>query len=77
MMPAFSSWQDFFAMGGYAFFVWFAVIFTLVPLISLVLHTLLFRRRVLADIRRRQSRERRLCAAKSANAAREAAGEKV
>ncbi|EAO9380649.1 heme exporter protein CcmD, partial [Salmonella enterica subsp. enterica serovar Kibi] len=22
MSPAFSSWSDFFAMGGYAFFVW-------------------------------------------------------
>lgn len=25
MSPAFSSWSDFFAMGGYAFFVWLAV----------------------------------------------------
>ncbi|EAM3958497.1 heme exporter protein CcmD, partial [Salmonella enterica] len=24
MSPAFSSWSDFFAMGGYAFFVWLA-----------------------------------------------------
>ncbi|EDU9328486.1 heme exporter protein CcmD, partial [Salmonella enterica subsp. enterica] len=25
MRTAFSSWSDFFAMGGYAFFVWLAV----------------------------------------------------
>ncbi|MCL9322220.1 heme exporter protein CcmD [Salmonella enterica subsp. enterica serovar Enteritidis] len=28
MSPAFSSWSDFFAMGGYAFFVWLAVAMT-------------------------------------------------
>ncbi len=25
MTPAFASWNEFFAMGGYAFFVWLAV----------------------------------------------------
>lgn len=32
MSPAFSSWSDFFAMGGYAFFVWLAVAMTVAPL---------------------------------------------
>jgi heme exporter protein D len=77
MTPAFASWSDFFAMGGYAFYVWLAVILTLIPLFGLVLHTVLFHRRLLADIRQRQSRERRIRAAKSKKAADEAAGESV
>ncbi|XXN65705.1 heme exporter protein CcmD [Enterobacter ludwigii] len=77
MTPAFASWSDFFAMGGYAFYVWLAVILTLIPLLGLVLHTVLFRRRLLAEIRQRQSRESRIRAAKSKKAASEAAGESV
>ena len=75
MTPAFTSWYAFFAMGGYAFFVWLAVICTLLPLIGLTLHTLLLRRRLLAEIRQRESRERRIRAAKTKKAAAEAAGE--
>ncbi|MFJ5159421.1 heme exporter protein CcmD [Pantoea sp. NPDC088449] len=76
MTPAFASLSDFFAMGGYAFYVWLAVILTLIPLFGLVLHTVLFRRRMLAEIRQRQSRERRIRAAKSKKTANEA-GESV
>ncbi|WP_183044638.1 heme exporter protein CcmD, partial [Salmonella enterica] len=43
MSPAFSSWSDFFAMGGYAFFVWLAVAMTVAPLALLALHTVLQR----------------------------------
>ncbi|MDL4915404.1 MAG: heme exporter protein CcmD [Enterobacterales bacterium endosymbiont of Blomia tropicalis] len=75
MMPAFASWHDFFAMGGYAFYVWLAVVFTVIPLVGLVLHTLLLRRRLLTEIRQRESRERRIRAAKTKKAASEAAGE--
>lgn len=75
MMPAFSSLSAFFAMGGYAFYVWLAVICTLVPLGGLLLHTLLQRRRLLAEIRQRQSRERRIRSAKMKQAAGEAAGD--
>lgn len=63
-MTAFSSWQAFWAMGGYAFYVWLAVACTLIALGALVLHTLITRRRLLADIRQRESRERRIKAAK-------------
>lgn len=31
MTPAFASWNEFFAMGGYAFFVWLAVVMTVIP----------------------------------------------
>ncbi|EAZ4762060.1 heme exporter protein CcmD, partial [Salmonella enterica] len=37
MRTAFSSWSDFFAMGGYAFFVWLAVAMTVAPLAALAL----------------------------------------
>ncbi|MEI3773095.1 heme exporter protein CcmD [Pectobacterium brasiliense] len=59
MSIAFTSWQDFFAMGGYAFYVWLAVVLTLLPLSGLVGHTLLNRRALLSDIRRQQAREQR------------------
>ncbi len=75
MTPAFSSWPDFFAMGGYAFYVWLAVACTLIALAGLVLHTVVQRRRLLNAIRQRQSRERRIKAAKSKKIAGEAAGE--
>ena len=75
MMPAFASWHDFFAMGGYAFYVWLAVVFTVIPLVGLVLHTLLLRRRLLTEIRQHESKERRIRAAKTKKAASEAAGE--
>ncbi len=75
MTPAFTSWHAFFAMGGYAFYVWLAVTCTLLPLIGLTLHTLLLRRRLLAEIRQRDARERRIRAAKMKKAAADAAGE--
>lgn len=59
MTPAFASWHAFFAMGGYAFYVWLAVAAALLSLGALVAHTVWQRRRILADIRQRQSRERR------------------
>lgn len=60
MNPAFSSWQDFFAMGGYAFYVWLSVAATLIPLLLLVCHTRWQRRQILAEIRRHQAREQRI-----------------
>ncbi|WP_286877149.1 MULTISPECIES: heme exporter protein CcmD [Pantoea] len=74
MSPAFTSWSEFFAMGGYAFFVWLSVACTLIPLLGLVLHTLLQRRCLLAEIRQRQAREQRVRAAQTKQRAR-AAGE--
>jgi len=75
MTPAFASLSAFFAMGGYAFYVWLAVMCTLISLGGLLLHTLLQRRRLLAEIRQRQSRERRIRSAKMKQAAGEAAGD--
>ncbi|MGQ8776319.1 heme exporter protein CcmD [Serratia sp. NA_112.1] len=60
MNAAFTSWQAFFAMGGYAFYVWLAVAVTLLSLLGLVAHTFWLRRQLLDEIGRRQARERRI-----------------
>lgn len=65
MTPAFSTWQDFFAMGGYASYVWLAVTCVLLGLGGLILHTVIQRRRLLTAIRQREARERRIRVAKS------------
>ncbi|EBF8024703.1 heme exporter protein CcmD, partial [Salmonella enterica] len=57
MSPAFSSWSDFFAMGGYAFFVWLAVAMTVAPL---ALHTVLQRRAILRGVAQQRAREARM-----------------
>lgn len=64
MNAAFSSWQAFFDMGGYAFYVWLSVAATLISLIGLVAHTMVQRRQILADVRRRQAREKRIVQSK-------------
>lgn len=63
MNSAFASWSDFFAMGGYAFYVWLAVAMTLIPLAVLVVHTTLQHRAILRGIGQQRARESRLRAA--------------
>lgn len=60
MNTAFSSWAAFFAMGGYAFYVWLAVAATLLPLLGLLIHTLWQRKYLLDEVSRQASRERRI-----------------
>ncbi|WP_413737749.1 heme exporter protein CcmD [Sodalis sp. RH21] len=60
MSPAFASWPAFFAMGGYAVYVWLAVGVTLLSLFGLIGHTCWQRHHLLGDIRRRQARMRRM-----------------
>ncbi|EAY6273217.1 heme exporter protein CcmD [Salmonella enterica] len=62
MSPAFSSWSDFFAMGGYAFFVWLAVAMTVA---LLALHTVLQRRAILRGVAQQRAREARMRAAQA------------
>lgn len=64
MVPAFHSWAQFFAMGGYGFYVWLSVAVTLVAFFSIILHTILHRRSLLRSIVSRQAREQRILAAK-------------
>ncbi|KEY60114.1 heme exporter protein CcmD [Serratia sp. DD3] len=57
---AFNSWSDFFAMGGYGFYVWLAVAVTLLSLLGLLTHTLWQRKQLLVEIRRQAAREQRI-----------------
>lgn len=60
MSSAFISWSAFFAMGGYAFYVWLAVAFTLLPLAAIVLHTRWRQRVIFRVVVQRQARDIRL-----------------
>ncbi|RJT26068.1 heme exporter protein CcmD [Buttiauxella izardii] len=66
MNSAFLNWADFFAMGGYAFYVWLAVALTFIPLFLLVVHTRMQRRTILNSVSRQQAREKRIQAARQA-----------
>jgi heme exporter protein CcmD len=65
MSPVFASWSDFFAMGGYAFYVWLAVAMTVVPLIILVAHSAMQHRAILRGVSQQRAREARMRAAQS------------
>ncbi|EMA7645844.1 heme exporter protein CcmD [Yersinia enterocolitica] len=60
MNPAFNSWAAFFAMGGYAFYVWLAIAATVLSLLGLWRHTVWQHKQLLADIQRREAREQRI-----------------
>lgn len=60
MTPAFNSWAEFFAMGGYAFYVWLAVVVALLSLFGLWAHTLWMKQRLLKSIRRQRRRDQRV-----------------
>ncbi|MDR0806747.1 MAG: heme exporter protein CcmD [Enterobacteriaceae bacterium] len=64
MTPAFSSWQAFFAMGGYGLYVWIAVASALISLLALVWHTRWQRKTLLTEIQRRKSREARIASSR-------------
>jgi heme exporter protein D len=51
---------EFFHMGGYAFYVWTSYGLTLIVLLANVLSPLRQRRKILADLARRERRERKL-----------------
>ena len=65
MTTAFASWSEFFAMGGYAFYVWLAVALSIIPLAVLVIHTVTQHRAILRDVSRQRAREARLHAAQT------------
>lgn len=65
MTSAFASWSDFFAMGGYAFYVWLAVALTAIPLLLLCIHTMLQRKMIINSIIAQQARETRQKAARA------------
>lgn len=63
MNSTFASWADFFAMGGYAFYVWLAVCFTVFPLLALSFHAWCQHRAILRGLQQQQAREARMRAA--------------
>lgn len=65
MTTAFASWSEFFAMGGYAFYVWLAVAMSIIPLAVLVIHTVMQHGAILRDVSRQRAREARLQAAQN------------
>ncbi|WP_436856558.1 heme exporter protein CcmD [Citrobacter tructae] len=65
MTPAFASWSEFFAMGGYAFYVWLAVAMSVIPMAVLVIHTATRHRAILRDVAQQRAREARMQAAQA------------
>lgn len=64
MSPAFHSWSQFWAMGGYGFYVWLSVCVALFVMSVLVGHSAYQRRHLLTMIVTKQDREQRILAAK-------------
>ncbi|GAB3027968.1 heme exporter protein CcmD [Bowmanella dokdonensis] len=56
----FDSWQAFWAMGGYGFYVWLAFAVSLLALIVLIGHSLISRRNLVRLIGREQQRLARI-----------------
>lgn len=63
MTPAFSSWEAFFAMSGYGFFIWLALSIAIVAMVGLIIHTRVTKNSLLKEIARREQREQRIAAA--------------
>ncbi|WP_279496676.1 heme exporter protein CcmD [Aeromonas veronii] len=59
----FASFNDFMAMGGYAFYVWLSFGLTLVCLVGIIISTRMKTRSLLAELRSKQAREARRKAA--------------
>ncbi|WP_429058115.1 heme exporter protein CcmD [Aeromonas jandaei] len=59
----FASFNDFLAMGGYAFYVWLSFGLTLICLIGIVISTRMKTRSLLGELRSKQAREARRKAA--------------
>ncbi|ANB54547.1 heme exporter protein CcmD [Aeromonas veronii] len=59
----FASFNDFMAMGGYAFYVWLSFGLTLVCLVGIIISTRMKTRSLLGELRSKQAREARRKAA--------------
>ena len=62
---AFNSFADFFAMGGYGFYVWLAYGISFVCLIILIFNTLAKRKKIIRVVTQRIAREERIKKAKN------------
>ena len=61
----FASWSEFFAMGGYAFYVWLAFGITFAAMIGIAVNSVLTRRKIFNEIKNRIAREARIEKAKT------------
>ena len=57
---AFNSISEFFAMGGYGFYVWLSYGITLLSLIILVITSMAKKKKILKSVEQRLSREQRI-----------------
>lgn len=60
----FQSWSDFWAMGGYGFYVWLSYGFSLGAILILAVQSYQAKNAVLREVRREQQREQRLQSAR-------------
>ena len=56
----FQTWNDFFNMGGYGFYVWLSYCISLVAIVALIVQTIKQHRTVLQSVLREVQREVRL-----------------
>ncbi|TDQ59653.1 heme exporter protein D [Mesocricetibacter intestinalis] len=56
----FDNWSDFFAMGGYGFYVWLAYAVSFIALLLLTLQSYRAKKRIFAEIRHERQRAQRL-----------------
>ena len=62
---AFNSLADFFAMGGYGFYVWLSYGISFLALAVLIINTLIKRKKILKTVNQRIAREERIKKAKN------------
>lgn len=61
----FESWQDFFYMGGYGFYIWLSYGISFAALLGLALQGIMSKRNLIKEIKREQQRELRQQQAKT------------
>lgn len=61
----FQSWNDFWAMGGYGFYVWLSYGISLLTIVILIAQSVVGKKKVFESVRREQQREQRLARGQS------------
>lgn len=61
----FQSWNDFWAMGGYGFYVWLSYGISLLTIVILIAQSVAGKKKVFESVRREQQREQRLARGQS------------
>ncbi|OOS00223.1 heme exporter protein CcmD [Haemophilus paracuniculus] len=61
----FQSWSEFWAMGGYGFYVWLSYGISLLTIVILIAQSVRGKKKVFESVRREQQREQRLARGQS------------